>query len=117
MATTGSILAVDYANSISIAALNGTLAANAVSGPLSVGKHRLIMISVKDTTSPSALAALGFSMGATGGAAAASPTSASPFLMAGTVIDTGDAFDSINVGNFHNSTDSIDYSIVILSKF
>lgn len=117
MASTSAVFSIDYAASAALASGVGTLAANAVSGVITVGKHRLILIVVKDTTSPSSKGALGFTMGASGGASAASPTSSSPFIVSGQVIDTGDAYDSINVGNFHNSTDSIDYAIVILSKF
>lgn len=117
MATTGAVFSIDYAASAALSSGVGTLAANAVSGVITVGKHRLIQIVAKDTTSPSSKAALGFTMGVSGGASAASPTSASPFILTGQIIDTGDAYDSINLGNFHNSTDSIDYAVVILSKF
>jgi len=118
MATLTGIFTPDYANTVTITGNEATLAANAVSGPITLGQHRLFMLSVKDTTTPASISQVSFTMGLSTGTVAPSPTASSPFfsLTQNLVFDTG-MYDQINLGNFHNGADSIDYSVVLLSKF
>jgi hypothetical protein len=119
MATITAIFPVDYANTITVANVTGTLAANATSGVIQLGKRRLFMISVKDTTTPASLSQIAFTFGISTGTTAPSPTSGSPFwsLTQSLVFDTGDHYDQIQLGNFHNGADSVDYSVVLLEKY
>lgn len=118
MATVTGVWVVDYANTITVTSASGTLASSAVSGPITIGPHRLFKVMGKDTTSTAAIAQLGFTFGLSTGTTAPSPTSGSPFfsLSQDLTFDTG-MYDQINLGNFHNGSDSVDYSIVLLSKF
>jgi len=119
MATVTGIFTVDYGNTITVTGSSGTLAQNAVSGPIVLGKRRIFKIMGKDTTSGASVAQLGFTFGLSTGTVAPSPTSSSPFfsLTQDLTFDTGDSYDEINLGNFHNGADSVDYSVVILSKY
>ena len=119
MATLTGIYSIDYANTITVTGNEGTLAANASSGAITLGKRRLFMISVKDTTTPASLAQISFTFGLSTGTTAPAPTSSSPFfsLTQSLVFDTGDVYDQIQLANFHNGSDSVDYSVVLLSKY
>lgn len=118
MATITAVFVPDYANTVTVANTEGTLTNGSVSGPITLGAHRLFMLSAKDTTTPASISQIAFTMGLSSGTTAPSPTSSSPFfsLTQSLIFDTG-MYDQINLGNFHNATDSIDYSIVLLSKF
>lgn len=118
MATVTAVFVPDYANTITVSSNEGTLTNGSVSGAITLGAHRLFMLSAKDTTTPSSISQISFTMGLSTGTTAPSPTASSPFfsLTQNLVFDTG-MYDQINLGNFHNATDSIDYSIVLLSKF
>jgi len=118
MATVTAIFVPDYANTVTVSGNAATLTSSSVSGPIVLGAHRLFMLNVKDTTTPGSIAQIAFTMGLSTGTAAPSPTSAAPFfsIAQALVFDTG-MYDSINLGNFHNGSDSIDYSILLLSKF
>jgi hypothetical protein len=125
MASVTAIFGVDYANTITTANAEGTLAANAASGIIQLGKRRIFMVSVKDTTTPAAISQVSFTFGLSvlnGGTAASlapAPVATSPFwsLSQGLVFDTGDHYDQIQLANFHNGADSIDYSVVLLDKY
>jgi hypothetical protein len=119
MATMTAVWVLDYANTITVTNNEGTLAASVVSGPITLGKNRIFKVMGKDTTTPASSAQIAFTMGLSTGTVAPSPTAASPFfsLTQDLTFDTGALYDQINLGNFHNGADSIDYSIVILSKY
>jgi hypothetical protein len=125
MATMTAVFCVDYANTITVANGTGTLAASASSGVIQLGKRRLYMISAKDTTTPASLSQISVTFGLSvkgGGTAqtlAPAPVSGSPFfsLTQNLVFDTGDNYDQIQLANFHNGADAIDYSVILLSKF
>jgi hypothetical protein len=124
MATLTGTYPIDYANTITlsntpVASLAGGAAA---AGAVTVGKRRLIMISARDVTNQNNTAQISFTMGLSSGTAATAPTTNSPFfsLTQSLVFDTGDFYDQIWIGNFHNGTtgaDTIDYSVVLLSKY
>jgi hypothetical protein len=119
MSTVNAIFTVDYTNTISVPNNTGTLVANAASGIIQLGKRRIYMISAKDTTTPAALAQVSFTVGLSNGVPAPTPVSGSPFfsLSQTLVFDTGEVYDQLQLANFHNGADSIDYSVVLLSKF
>jgi hypothetical protein len=119
MASVTAIFGVDYGNTITTANAEGTLAASATSGIIQLGKRRIFMVSCKDTTTPAALSQISFTFGFSGGVTAPAPVTTSPFwsLSQGLVFDTGDHYDQIQLANFHNGADSIDYSVVLLDKF
>jgi hypothetical protein len=118
MATLTATYTPDYANTITTTNAEATLANTVASGIIQLGQHRLFMVSAKDTTTPAALAQISFTFGLSTGTTAPTPTATSPFwsLSQALVFDTG-FYDQIQLANFHNGTDSIDYSVVLLSKF
>ena len=119
MAINTFIPCIDYANTITLTNGQGTLTNGSVSGVIQLGKRRVFMISTKDTTTPGSISQIAVTFGLSTGTGAPAPTSASPFFSTTQVLifDMGDVYDQIQVGNFHNSTDSIDYSVCLLSKF
>jgi hypothetical protein len=119
MAINSFIPCVDYANTLTLANGIGTLTNGQASGVIQLGKRRLFMLSTKDTTVPGSISQIAVTFGNSAGVTAPTPTSTSPFFSTTQVLifDTGDAYDQIQVGNFHNASDSIDYSICLLSKF
>jgi hypothetical protein len=119
MATLTGIFSVDYANTITVTSNEGTLAANAASGVIQLGKNRIFMISCKDTTTPASLSQISITFGLSTGTTAPAPTGASPFfsLTQTLVFDTGNVYDQIQLANFHNGADSIDYSVILLNKY
>lgn len=121
MASFTSVWVPDYANTVSIAATTAILATATASGPITVGKRRLLHIVAIDVTTVANLVAVSFTMGLSTGTTAPSPVAASPFFISneGLIIDTGDLYDQINIGNLaaYNAAASLAYSITILSKF
>jgi hypothetical protein len=120
MATVAGVFTIDYVASATLTNGTGTLAVNTTSGIIQLGKHRIYQISVKDTTTPASITQVAFTAGLSTGTTAPAPTGASPFLSVtqALVFETGEETDQIQLGNFHNSgSDSIDYSVTILSKF
>jgi hypothetical protein len=109
----------DYTGTVNTPNATGTLAASATSGVIQLGAHRIYMISVKDTTTPASITQIAFTAGLSTKTAAPTPTSGSPFFSVtqSLVFETGEETDQIQLGNFHNGSDSIDYSVMILSKF
>ena len=121
MATITGTYPIDFANTITLSNTPvSTLAgATAAAGPVTMGKRRLYLISGRDVTNQAAVAQLSFSIGLSTGTAAIAPTVTSPFLSLtqALVFDTGESYDQIWLGNFHNGTDTVDYSIVLLTKY
>jgi hypothetical protein len=119
VATITGIFQIDYANTITVTGNEGTLAASASSGVIQLGKRRLFMVSVKDTTTPASNAQISFTFGLSTGITAPAPVAGSPFwsVSQSLVFDTGDIYDQLQLANFHNGADSVDYSLVLLSKY
>jgi X-X-X-Leu-X-X-Gly heptad repeat protein len=119
MATMAAVFTIDYANTATLTNGTGTLASGVASGIIQLGKHRVYQISVKDTTTAASISQISFTAGNSAGTVAPAPTGSSPFLSVtqSLVFDTGEEYDQIQLANFHNGADSIDYSVTVLSKF
>jgi hypothetical protein len=121
MATPTGYLVADYANSVTVAGAQGTLATTVASGVITVGKRRIIHIASLNTTATSSRCALRYTLGISTGTNAPTPTASSPFFLGdeGWSIDMGDLYDQINLANLaaDNGASSVAYSISIMSKF
>jgi len=117
MATANATWVVDYQNSTN-ATFSGSLAQNATTAALQLGKRRLVFIS-GHTSNSNIVCSLNFTLGNSAGTVAPAPTSSSPFVVVsseGVVVDLGDSYDQIRLGNFNNATNVVQYSILVLSK-
>lgn len=125
MATVTGIFIPDYDGNQASASFTGTIATTASTGAIVIGPRRLFQIFVNRQTSPSNANerfTIRFTMGnSKQGHAAPTPTSASPFFTADEafVVDTGEAYDSINLANLaaDNTAITLGYCILPLSKF
>jgi len=118
MATLSNVPVIDYQNSTQ-AGLTGSLASNGTTGVLTVGKRRALLITAHISNSAS-IVDLNITAGLSTGTTAPAPTSASPFFIASSgvfVMDTGDLYDQIQLGNFLNGATTVLYSVVVLSKY
>lgn len=125
MATLTAYFTPDYDGALATATFVGTLATAAATGPLVVGKHRLIQIFFNRQTTPSNVNerySIRFTLGnSIIGHAAITPTSTSPFFTTDEpiIFDMGEAYDSINMANLasDNTAITLGYTILPLSKF
>lgn len=130
MATVTGFLIPDYDGTIQTApagsaAYVGTVASGASTGVIITGLNRLFQLWVCRQTTPSNANekfVLRYTMGnSKTGHAAPTPTSSSPFLTSDNlvVLDTGNAYDSINLANLvaDNSAILLAYSVSFMAKF
>lgn len=125
MATITGYLTPDYDGTLAVTGSVGTIATTAATGAIVVGKHRIMRIYLNRQTSPSNANekfTVRFTMGnSVTGHTAPTPTSSSPFITTDNIaeIDTGDAYDSINLANLaaDNSAITLGYTVLLMSKF
>ena len=119
MSVFSAVYGINYAATANLTNGAATLTNTSTSGVILLGKNVLFQVNCKDTTTPGSITQLAFTFGLSTGTTAPAPTTTSPFwsVTQQLVFSTGPMYDSIQVGNFHNGTDSIDYSITILDRF
>lgn len=126
MATLGGIFVPDYDGSVATVpggfnAWVGSLAQNAVSGPIFLGKYRVWKLTFQPATAGANSAILRFTLGLSNSSqhAAISPTVSSPFLhnYHENFFELNGGQDSINLANIDNSTAVILYTVLPVSKF
>ncbi len=120
MATFQSVWTPNYQDSKAIANLTGTLATTASTGPLTVGKSRIIRIFAFAATTAPVPVSLRYSLGISTGTTAPTPTAAMPFFFTNQVIEIelGSNYDQINFTNLaaDNGAVTLNYSISVMSR-
>lgn len=119
MATVSGIFCIDYANTITVVGGAGNLLNGLSSGIIQLGKRRLFMVSAVSIETPDRVVSLSFTLGLSTGVQAPTPIYSAPLMSMSQnlVFDTGDMYDQIQLANVYNGSDSLRYSIVLLSKF